>query len=530
MMLSSYLSPSRHGIYYFRWPIPSSLEGKRTTVRISLRTRCPDRAGDLARHLASCGRILRENNALAGLRQSEIREKVQAYFKAQLDQYLDWLDRRGLSKNALEDVRCEMLDHESYLDMEMESDQYLPVKPFLRKSGLTAQDWQASQPMMQRELRKGRRDLLRAVLEAAERLEHYSYDGPPAIAPAAPAPALPASSPLGVAKDDFIAEHSRQWAAKTTGQNRAYLNILVEYFGPDRLLATITKQDASEVKKVLQALPASRNTKPKLKAMPLMQVINEPGHKKIAAKTINSHIQMFKMFFDWAERHGYSPHTLFEGMKVKKDTFSESERKPFTPEQIRLIYTELTENPSGLVRKDSHKWGMLLGMFTGARLNEICQLDIADVQEDGGIWFLHITDEGENNKRVKAKASRRKVPLHSELIRLGFLNFVESRSNGTRLFPDYSYSANGGYGRNLGRWCNESFLPKLGIKQPGLVFHSLRHTMVTRLGQANVPEPFIQCIVGHARSGVTQEVYLREGYTLAQLKDAIDRFAIEQAN
>ena len=467
---------------------------------------------------------------MAGLRQTEIREKVQAYFKAQLDQYLDWLDRRGLSKNALEDVRCEMLDHESYLDMEMESDQYLPVKPFLRKSGLTAQDWQASQPMMQRELRKGRRDLLRAVLEAAERLEHYSYDDAPAIAPAAPAPALPASSPLGAAVDDFIAEHSRQWVPKTIGQNRAYLNILVEYFGPDRLLATITKQDASEVKKVLQALPASRNTKPKLKAMPLMQVIKEPGHKKIAAKTINSHIQMFKMFFDWAERHGHAPHTLFEGMKVRKDKASESERKPFTPDQARLIYTELTENPCGLVRKDSHKWGMLLGMFTGARLNEICQLDIADVKQDGGTWFLNITDEGDDTKSVKSKAGRRKVPLHSELIRLGLLDFVESRRHGTRLFQDYSYSANGGYGRNLGRWCNESFLPKLGIKQPGLVFHSLRHTVVTRLGQANVPEPIIQCIVGHARSGVTQEVYLREGYTLAQLKEAIERFTIHQNN
>src|SRR6056300_810857 len=124
----------------------------------------------------------------------------------------------------------------------------------------------------------------------------------PTAAISAPAPALPASSALGVAVDDFIAEHSRQWADKTIGQNRAYLNILIEYFGPDRLLATITKQDASEVKKVLQALPSSRNTKPTLKAMPLMQVIKEPGHKKIAAKTINSHIQMFKMFFDWAER------------------------------------------------------------------------------------------------------------------------------------------------------------------------------------------------------------------------------------
>lgn len=529
MKLSSYLSHSRHGIFYFRWPISSSIEGKRTTVRISLRTRCPDRAGDLARHLASCGRILDENKALAGLRQDEIRQKVREYFKAQLDQYLEWLDRRGLSKNALADAREEMLDHGSFLDIDSAHPKWLPVARFKRKSGVSDAEWDDSLPRIATELRKGRRDVLRLVLEAAERLEHYSFSNDPEIASVPPAPALLASSPLGVAVDDFIAEHSRQWAGKTIGQNRAYLNILVEYFGPDRLLATITKQDASEVKKVLQALPSSRNTKPKLKAMPLMQVIKEPGHKKIAAKTINSHIQMFKMFFDWAERHGHSPHTLFDGMKVKKDKASESERRPFAPDQVRLIYTELTENPSGLVRKDSHKWGMLLGMFTGARLNEICQLDIADVKQDGDTWLLNITDEGDDTKSVKSKAGRRKVPLHSELIRLGFLDFVDSRRNGTRLFPDYSYSANGGYGRNLGRWCNESFLPKLGIKQPGLVFHSLRHTVVTRLSQADVPEPIVQCIVGHARSGVTQEVYNREGYTLAQLKGAIDRFAISKA-
>lgn len=526
MITASYLSKSRHGIYYFRWPLPTLSPSIRGTIRLSLGTRCPKHAGDLARFLASCGKVICENRALARLRQDEIRDKVTAFFRAQLDQYIDRLNRYGLSKNALADAREEMLDHDCLVDLESINAQYLPIARFKTKMDVSDADWDASLPRVAIELRKGRRDMLRRVLEAAEGLDHYSYYDAKAIAPAAPAPALPASSPLGVAVDDFIAEHSRQWAGKTIGQNRAYLNILVEYFGPDRLLATITKQDASEVKKVLQALPASRNTKPKLKAMPLMQVINEPGHKKIAAKTINSHIQMFKMFFDWAERHGHSPHTLFEGMKVRKDKASESERKPFTPDKARLIYTELTENPSGLVRKDSHKWGMLLGMFTGARLNEICQLDIADVQQDGDTWFLNITDEGDDNKRIKSKAGRRKVPLHSELIRLGFLHFVDRRRNGTRLFPDYSYSANGGYGRNLGRWCNESFLPKLGIKQPGLVFHSLRHTVVTRLGQENVPEPIIQCIVGHARSGVTQEVYLREGYTLEQLSEAIGRFQI----
>jgi hypothetical protein len=118
MMLSSYLSPSRHGIYYFRWPIPSYKKEQRATVRISLRTRCPDRAGDLARHLASCERLLGENKALAGPTQHEIREKVQAFFNTQLDPYIDCLHRRGLSQNALADAREKVLDHESFMDID----------------------------------------------------------------------------------------------------------------------------------------------------------------------------------------------------------------------------------------------------------------------------------------------------------------------------------------------------------------------------------------------------------------------------
>ena len=154
MMLSSYLSPSRHGVYYFRWPMPAAIGEKRTTVRISLRTRCPDRAGDLARYLASCGRILGDNSALAGLRQSEIRGKVQAYFKAQLDQYIDWLDRRGLSQSALADVREEILDHESFVDMESANTQWLPVARFKRKMQVSDDEWDASLPRIAMELRK----------------------------------------------------------------------------------------------------------------------------------------------------------------------------------------------------------------------------------------------------------------------------------------------------------------------------------------------------------------------------------------
>jgi hypothetical protein len=52
---------------------------------------------------------------------------VQTYFKAQLDQYLVWLDRRGLSKNALTDAREEVLDHEGFLELETANPLWLPV-------------------------------------------------------------------------------------------------------------------------------------------------------------------------------------------------------------------------------------------------------------------------------------------------------------------------------------------------------------------------------------------------------------------
>ena len=64
------------------------------------------RAGTLARYLASCGQITKDNKELARLRQDKLRELVHAYFReAELSQYLEWINNRGLSRNALEDAR-----------------------------------------------------------------------------------------------------------------------------------------------------------------------------------------------------------------------------------------------------------------------------------------------------------------------------------------------------------------------------------------------------------------------------------------
>jgi len=233
-----------------------------------------------------------------------LRELVRGYFDMQLAHYLEWINKRGLSATAVEDARSEMLDHEDHLDSQRLTPMYLPIERFKRKMDVSDEDWFNSLPNTLTELRKGRRDLLRLVLEAAERSDGYFPGEVPAAPKAHPVPPVPDSAALGETVDDFMAEHSRQWPEKTSGQFRSCLAILLEHLGPERRLGTVTKQDASNVKKLLQMLPASRNTKPHLKGMSLSEVVKVKDQKSISPKTINSHIDLYRRFFTWAELNG----------------------------------------------------------------------------------------------------------------------------------------------------------------------------------------------------------------------------------
>ena len=523
MKLSAYLSPSRHGVYYFRWPLPSSDRQTRRTVRISLRTKCPDRAGDLARYLVSCGRLLRDNKALTKLRQDEMREMVRSYFTASLDRYVERLNDTGLPDRSLDALRQELEVHEDAAEGHDDlSDLFLDPDAFRASAGLTDDQWAENAPSLRREMRKARRDQIRELLSRAESLESYSFGNPSQTTPTPPQARYAA---LSAAVADFKAEHGPQWSAEMRSKADAYLSVLVEHLGANRSLAEITRQDAAEMKKLVQAIPVNRKTNPETRDLSLQEAIAVPGLKKLGQKTVNSYIDMFRRFWDWAERHGHAPHKLFDGMKVAKAKHRDGGRKAYTPAQTAKLQAELTGNASGLVKKDDFKWGTLLGLYTGARLREIAQLDVADIRQEGDVWYLDINGDGPN-KSLKTPAAKRRVPVHSELIRLGFLEWVGAKPKGQRLFLSLTYNTKEGYGRNLGRWFNTVVLPGLGMKESGLVFHSLRHTMVTRLAQAGVPEPLYQEIVGHERQGVAQQVYFKEGHTLIQKQEAIEKFGV----
>lgn len=381
------------------------------------------------------------------------------------------------------------------------------------------------------ELQKAYRSALVTALGYSESLQAYDFEDQPVAVPPSLASVTTekadASEYLKEATRKYLAEGQRtgQWRAKTISEKTEALELLKELVG-NKPVSALDKADARTAKEALLKLPKNRSKNPAIRSLPLQSALEATGVERLSSRTINSYLSHFQSFMGWAAKHWQCEGDLFNGMRVStKAAASPSDRKAFTPKQIQTIYMHLTDNPDGFVAKDDHKWPALIGVFTGARLNEIAQLRPDDVMEMDGVWCFDLNDA--DGKSIKNKGSRRHVPIHRQLLDTGILAFVELRrkEGETRLFPSLTYSAQNGYGRNIGRWFNESFLPKLGMKDKGLVFHCLRHTMITRLLQADAPDAMVKALVGHSQVGITHKHYATEGYKIDQLQREINKFS-----
>ncbi|NYF34738.1 integrase [Stenotrophomonas sp. JAI102] len=103
---------------------------------------------------------------------------------------------------------------------------------------------------------------------------------------------------------------------------------------------------------------------------------------------------------------------------------------------------------------ESARWASLLGLYTGARASEVGQLLIKDAFEEDGIPCIRISDEGEPQK-LRTEVSLRTVPLHPELLKVGFLDWVDGKRkvDETRLFPAAKATAVNGQGN----WITKAF-------------------------------------------------------------------------
>jgi integrase len=169
---------------------------------------------------------------------------------------------------------------------------------------------------------------------------------------------------------------------------------------------------------------------------------------------------------------------------------------------------------------DAAYWLPILAIFTGARLSELAQLKANDIELNGEIPTISISNLG-RDQQVKTLAGVRKIPVHSELIRLGFLERVRQAQADAQenLWGNLKFRKNKP-GGNFSNWFGE-FRKALELPQ-GLDFHSFRHGVRSQLAENDVPEPTIDVIMGHEIKGSTgAKIYSHR--TTCSVKAAIEK-------
>lgn len=237
-----------------------------------------------------------------------------------------------------------------------------------------------------------------------------------------------------------MVQTEERWRENYIPEQRTLFDLLIEALG-DRDIRSITRDNARQVFEVMKQLPANRNKDKTLKGRTLTQLLEIKKVRKISTTTINLNMSKISAFFSWLEREDKIDKNPFTRLQIADKTPTRAKRKIFDTSDLKLIFS----HPYFSKHAFNHPhefWISLLGLFTGARAGELAQLHKADIKDIDGIWYLDLIneDDGEEQKLnsskkvLKTDSSRRNIPLHSALIKLGFLDFVKKAKSG-RLFP-----------------------------------------------------------------------------------------------
>lgn len=306
-------------------------------------------------------------------------------------------------------------------------------------------------------------------------------------------------SPLfSVVAKKYLEEKPR--SRRTTKPVEIKYERFLKSIGGDRPIARITKTEGRQYKDTLI-------------------------QRGLTPATIAVHLHVLSGLFTWAAKQGYTPEGTAHPIRGLAPERAEREKDaqailPFTDEQLTKVFVTPQFHQQRLRRPERY-WVSLICLYQLCRLEEAAQLALNDIGEKDGIPFMNITDLGENQS-VKTPGSKRTIPIHSDLIELGFLDYVQAtrRTKQTRLFhqlPLIGYR----YGSAISKWF-ANHLDRVGLSQPELVMHSLRRG-IHYLHGLGCPQDVAEMLTGHTASSVHNKYEHRNLTPLTRLRDGLEK-------
>lgn len=328
----------------------------------------------------------------------------------------------------------------------------------------------------------------------------------PAGIAVATAPSAPDAPKIGEFFEKLADEQSKinpKGAITWRRERAAVVRRFIEAFG-DLPLNHITSSMCREFRDQLKLTPYRPSKE--INQLPFKEQIDkaqQEGLKTIALSRVEVLLHLFSGILTRAQNDALISDNPCSSIKVEVPNITRERAPEFTDAEMNTLFD------SGLFTGDIRPvranygeaiyWVPVLLAYTGARLEEICQLFRRDVEQKDGHWIIHIRDWDESQS-VKTGKSR-VVPLHPHLLELGFERFLATCATEGPLFSELKVNnLTGRYSDKLGKWLGEQIRQILGLKTGSISpLHAFRHTFVTHMRDLDIREDIQNAITGHSQ-------------------------------
>ena len=336
-----------------------------------------------------------------------------------------------------------------------------------------------------------------------------------------------ASPTLSVTWEQYFGEKAGDgpnatWSKRTAKSQQANFAEFLEIVG-DLELVEVNREVVLRYLGIIAKIPKHRTKRFGTKPFSELVELDLDQAELPSSRTIGEKLIQIRAFLKWCRTPmGFLESDPTDGISVQTESRSYA---PFPRDDLRLLF-ENRLYMEGRFKKSWHFWTPLLALYTGARQNELAQLRPSDVAVEDGIPILIITDFG-SDQRVKTKAGIRKVPIHKNLLDLGLVSYAKVLRDGghERLFPDLVKGTNS-WGQKVSRWFNDTYKKKCGVSNDGTgarkVFHSFRHTTITKAVGAGLPLQHCQQVFGHEKSLMGETATYLHQFPLSQTSQVIE--------
>ena len=347
---------------------------------------------------------------------------------------------------------------------------------------------------------------------------------------------------LSEAIDRYVQEKSEVWSKGSFKDIPGQLYQFLEIVG-DKPLKALTSQDIRDYRDTLRKLPTRWKSRKEYKNKTFAEILemDVPEEIRPQRKTLDTRFTNVRSFFNWAESENYiddsrikTPLSVSTFKGGKKGGKIKSQRRAFTDDELKKLFNA-EEYAQDTHKKSWHFWLPVLGLFTGARLEELCQLTLDDIRlSDDNVWCLDINPGDDGDKDIKTEAGIRQVPIHPFLLDdLGLVRRVEylkDKDKTNRLFPELKLRSSTGKWSDAASGWFTRFRRKCGVgaadgAYSNVVFHSFRHYFITQCKMKQLDQRMIAETVGHESElqNVTFDTYAPHYSPSIRLEEVIKK-------